>query len=435
MMNSLEGKKIVLGITGSIAAYKACLIIRLLVKRGAEVQVVITPAGKEFITPITLSALTSKPVISEFFSQRDGTWHSHVDLGLWADAMLIAPATASTIGKMANGIADNMLITTYLSMKAPVFVAPAMDLDMYAHPSTQHNLEILQSYGNHIIEPGTGFLASKLEGKGRMEEPENIVEFLEAYFESEAKKPSDLMASPHGADSAAQPFAGAVPPSPVCRDLDGKKVLITAGPTYEKIDPVRFIGNYSSGKMGFALAEECHRRGANVTMVCGPVSSSMQLSSDDIERIDVESAREMHEACVKLYPSVDAGILCAAVADFAPASVADKKIRRTGDEMVIHLRPNPDIAASLGEIKTKRQTLVGFALETNDEESNAQAKLKKKNFDFIVLNSLQDKGAGFKTDTNKISIISAEDKVDYPLKSKKDVAKDIVDKLSEVLRR
>lgn len=434
MKNSLEGKKIVLGITGSIAAYKACLIIRLLVKRGAEVQVVITPAGKEFITPITLSALTSKPVISEFFSQRDGTWHSHVDLGLWADAMLIAPATASTIGKMANGIADNMLITTYLSMKAPVFVAPAMDLDMYAHPSTQHNLEILQSYGNHIIEPGTGFLASKLEGKGRMEEPENIVEFLEAYFEPEEKKPSDPTASSHGADSAAQPFADAVPPTPTCRDLDGKKVLITAGPTYEKIDPVRFIGNYSSGKMGFALAEECHRRGADVTMVCGPVSSSMQLSSAEIERIDVESATEMHEACVKLYPSVDAGILCAAVADFAPASVADKKIKRTGDEMVIRLRPNPDIAASLGEIKTKRQTLVGFALETNDEESNAQAKLKKKNFDFIVLNSLQDKGAGFKTDTNKISIISAGGKVDYPLKSKKDVAKDIVDKLREVLR-
>lgn len=434
MKNSLEGKKIVLGITGSIAAYKACLIIRLLVKRGAEVQVVITPAGKEFITPITLSALTSKPVISEFFSQRDGTWHSHVDLGLWADAMLIAPATASTIGKMAHGIADNMLITTYLSMKAPVFVAPAMDLDMYAHPSTQHNLEILQSYGNHIIEPGIGFLASKLEGKGRMEEPENIVEFLEAYFEPEAKKPSDPTASSHGADSAAQPFADAVPPTPTCRDLDGKKVLITAGPTYEKIDPVRFIGNYSSGKMGFALAEECHRRGADVTMVCGPVSLSMQLSSAEIERIDVESATEMHEACVKLYPSVDAGILCAAVADFAPASVADKKIKRTGDEMVIRLRPNPDIAASLGEIKTKRQTLVGFALETNDEESNAQAKLKKKNFDFIVLNSLQDKGAGFKTDTNKISIISAGGKVDYPLKSKKDVAKDIVDKLREVLR-
>ncbi len=434
MKNSLEGKKIVLGITGSIAAYKACLIIRLLVKRGAEVQVVITPAGKEFITPITLSALTSKPVISEFFSQRDGTWHSHVDLGLWADAMLIAPATASTIGKMANGIADNMLITTYLSMKAPVFVAPAMDLDMYAHPSTQHNLEILQSYGNHIIEPGTGFLASKLEGKGRMEEPENIVEFLEAYFEPEEKKPSDQMDSSHSVDSAAQSFADAVPPTPTCRDLDGKKVLITAGPTYEKIDPVRFIGNYSSGKMGFALAEECHRRGADVTMVCGPVSSSMQLSSAEIERIDVESAKEMHEACVKLYPSVDAGILCAAVADFAPASVADKKIKRTGDEMVIRLRPNPDIAASLGEIKTKRQTLVGFALETNDEESNAQAKLKKKNFDFIVLNSLQDKGAGFKTDTNKISIISAGGKVDYPLKSKKDVAKDIVDKLREVLR-
>ena len=397
----LQGKKIVLGITGSIAAYKSCLIIRQLIKKGAEVQVVITPAGKEFITPITLSALTSKPVISDFFAQRDGTWHSHVDLGLWADAMLIAPATASTIGKMANGVADNMLITTYLSMKAPVFIAPAMDLDMYAHPSTQKNLMTLQSYGNHIIEPGTGFLASKLEGKGRMEEPENIVACLERFF---AQRDS----------------------------LSGKKVLITAGPTYEKIDPVRFIGNYSSGKMGFALANECANRGAQVELVCGPVSSSMQINHPKIHRINVESAQEMFAACKELYPSMDSSILCAAVADFAPETVADQKIKRTGDDMVIRLKPNPDIAASLGQIKKNGQTLVGFALETNDEESNAQAKLKKKNFDFIVLNSLKDEGAGFRTDTNKISIITAENKKDYPLKTKEEVAKDIVDELERL---
>lgn len=395
----LQGKKIVLGITGSIAAYKSCLIIRQLIKKGAEVQVVITPAGKEFITPITLSALTSKPVISEFFSQRDGTWHSHVDLGLWADAMLIAPATAATIGKMANGIADNMLITTFLSMKAPVFVAPAMDLDMYAHPSTQQNLKTLQSYGNHIIEPGTGFLASKLEGKGRMEEPENIVASLESYF------------------------AGSC-------SMKGKKVLITAGPTYEKIDPVRFIGNYSSGKMGFALAEECARRGAQVELVCGPVSSSMQAAHPGVHRIDVESAKEMHEACLSFFPSMDAAILCAAVADFAPETVAERKIKRTGDDMLIRLKPNPDIAASLGQIKEKHQTLVGFALETHDEEAHAQDKMKRKNFDFIVLNSLNDEGAGFRTDTNKISIISQAGKEDFPLKSKQEVAKDIVDRLN-----
>ena len=397
----LQGKKIVLGITGSIAAYKSCLIIRQLIKKGAEVQVVITPAGKEFITPITLSALTSKPVISDFFAQRDGTWHSHVDLGLWADAMLIAPATASTIGKMAHGVADNMLITTYLSMKAPVFIAPAMDLDMYAHPSTQQNLKTLQSYGNHVIEPGTGFLASKLEGKGRMEEPENIVACLEQFFSQQ-------------------------------ESLKGRKVLITAGPTYEKIDPVRFIGNYSSGKMGFALAHECANRGAQVELVCGPVSSSMQINHPNIHRINVESAQEMFEACRKLFPLMNSAILCAAVADFAPETVAEQKIKRTGDEMVIRLKPNPDIAASLGQMKKQGQTLVGFALETNDEESNAQAKLKKKNFDFIVLNSLKDEGAGFRTDTNKITIITADNKKDYPLKSKEEVAKDIIDELERL---
>ncbi len=394
----LQGKKIVLGITGSIAAYKSCLIIRQLIKRGADVQVVITPAGKEFITPITLSALTSKPVISEFFSQRDGTWHSHVDLGLWADAMLIAPATASTIGKMANGIADNMLITTYLSMKAPVFVAPAMDLDMYAHPTTQANLRRLQSFGNHIIEPQTGFLASKLEGKGRMEEPEVIVAQLEKFFSESA-------------------------------DLKGKKILITAGPTYEKIDPVRFIGNYSSGKMGIALAGECADRGASVTLVCGPVSESAKPNRPDITVIDVESAAEMYQACKETYPKMDAGILCAAVADFTPSDVADHKIKREGDDMLLRLKPTTDIAAALGKMKTGKQVLVGFALETNDETTNAQAKLTKKNFDFIVLNSLNDKGAGFRTDTNKISIITADNKTDYPLKSKKEVARDIINQL------
>ena len=400
-----------LGITGSIAAYKSCLIIRQLIKKGAEVQVVITPAGKEFITPITLSALTSKPVISEFFAQRDGTWHSHVDLGLWADVMLIAPATASTIGKMANGVADNMLITTYLSMKAPVFIAPAMDLDMYAHPSTQQNLKTLQSYGNHIIEPGTGFLASKLEGKGRMEEPENIVACLEQFFSQQncAKENTQQ-------DS-----------------MKGKKVLITAGPTYEKIDPVRFIGNYSSGKMGFALANECARRGAQVELVCGPVSALMQTKFPNIHRIDVESAQEMFVACKELYPSMDSAILCAAVADFAPEMTAEQKIKRTGDDMIIRLKPNPDIAASLGQMKKQGQTLVGFALETNDEESNAQAKLKKKNFDFIVLNSLKDEGAGFRTDTNKITIIRADlTRTEYPLKPKTEVAADIVDNLSSL---
>jgi len=400
----LKGKKIILGITGSIAAYKACYIIRGLIKQGAEVQVVITPAGKEFITPITLSALTSKPVISEFFAQRDGTWNSHVDLGLWADAVLIAPATASTIGKMAHGIADNMLITTYLSAKAPVFVAPAMDLDMFAHPATQKNLDILRSYGNHIIEPGTGELASHLVGKGRMEEPENIIRVLDEFFEF---------------------FASS-------GELSGKKVMITAGPTYEKIDPVRFIGNYSSGKMGFALAEECARRGAQVTLITGPVQLKTQHSG--IIRVDVESAEEMYEAVQAHFPDADAGILCAAVADYRPATVADKKIKREKEEeLTLHLRATQDIAASLGAIKRKQQCLVGFALETNNEQQNAEGKLERKNFDFIVLNSLNDAGAGFRHDTNKISIIDREGRTDYPLKSKTEVAQDIIDRLVATL--
>lgn len=398
----LKGKKVVLGITGSIAAYKSCLIIRALVKQGAEVQVVITPAGKEFITPITLSALTHKPVVSEFFSQRDGTWNSHVDLGLWADAMLIAPATASTIGKMANGIADNMLITTYLSMKAPVFVAPAMDLDMYAHPSTQKNLETLKQYGNHIIEPQSGFLASGLEGKGRMEEPENIVKALDSFFEAAAQQ------------------------SP----LSKKKILITAGPTYEKIDPVRFIGNYSSGKMGFALAAECARRGAEVTLVAGPVGLP---TPDGVKRIDVESCQEMFEASVDAFPQMDAAILCAAVADFRPEQTATQKIKREKDDLVIRLQPTHDIAAHLGQMKTESQRLVGFALETNDEEVNAQKKLKKKNFDFIVLNSTRNKGTTFRSDDNQISIISESGQKDYEKKPKTEVARDIIDELSAIL--
>lgn len=398
----LKGKKIVLGITGSIAAYKACLLIRQLIKRGAEVQVVITPAGKEFITPITLSALTHKPVISEFFSQRDGTWNSHVDLGLWADAMVVAPCTASTLGKMAHGIADNMLITTYLSMKAPVFIAPAMDLDMYRHPSTQANMKTLLSYGNHIIEPESGFLASGLEGKGRMEEPEVIADRLDQFFSENSQ------------------------PSPIA----GKKVVITAGPTYEKIDPVRFIGNYSSGKMGFVIAEECLRRGADVTLVAGPVSLTC---SSGIRRLDVESCQDMYDAATSEFADADVAILAAAVADFRPALVADRKIKRGKDDMVITLCPTHDIAAALGASKKAGQTLVAFALETNDEEANAMRKLEKKNADFVVLNSLRNEGTCFRTDQNQIEIVSRDGKTSYEKKSKADTASDIVDYLEKVV--
>ena len=392
----LQGKKIVLGITGSIAAYKAAYLIRALIKKGAEVQVVITPAGKEFITPITLSALTSKPVISEFFAQRDGTWHSHVDLGLWADAMVIAPATASTIGKMAHGIADNMLVTTYLSMKAPVFVAPAMDLDMFAHSASQKNLDILRSYGNHIIEPGEGELASHLVGKGRMEEPDNIVRVLEDFFSRK-------------------------------EELAKKKVIITAGPTYEKIDPVRFIGNYSSGKMGYALAEECATRGADVTLISGPVN--LTATHPNIRTIKVESAEEMFLAATSEFTTADAAILCAAVADFTPEQTADHKIKREKEDLVLRLKPTHDIAAALGAAKAAHQKLVGFALETDNEMTHAQDKLQRKNLDFIVLNSLRDNGAGFQHDTNKITIIDAHKAQPYPLKTKKEVATDIIDRL------
>ena len=399
----LEGKKIVLGITGSIAAYKSCLLIRELIKKGAEVQVVITPAGKEFITPITLSALTHKPVISEFFSQKDGTWNSHVDLGLWADAMIIAPCTAASLGKMANGVADNMLITTYLSMKAPVFIAPAMDLDMYKHPSTQKNLETLRGYGNYIIEPANGFLASGLEGKGRMEEPENIVKSLEYFF----------------SESITSKYAER-------RDLQGKTILITAGPTYERLDPVRFIGNYSSGKMGFALAEDCLQRGAKVILIAGPVSLTCSAA---IERIDVESCNEMYDATVREYPKCDAAILCAAVADFRPQQIANHKIKREGDNLTLTLIPTQDIAATIGKMKSKMQRLVVFALETNEEEHNARKKLERKKADFIVLNSTRIPGTTFQSDDNQITIISKDRKKVYDKKPKSEVARDIIDEL------
>lgn len=399
----LKGKHIILGITGSIAAYKAAYIIRGLVKKGAEVQVVITPSGKEFITPLTLATLSSHPVISEFFSNRDGTWNSHVDLGLWADVMLIAPATASTIGKMANGIADNMLVTTYLSCKAPVFVAPAMDLDMFAHPTTQQNLDRLRSFGNRIIEPASGELASHLVGKGRMEEPDKIIEALEEFFSEQ-------------------------------QELKGKKIVITAGPTYEKIDPVRFIGNYSSGKMGYALAEACANRGAEVILVSGPVSLSAHHPA--IKRIDVESADEMYEATVHAFQEANAAILCAAVADYRPENKAEQKIKREKDEeLLLRLVANKDIAAALGSMKKDGQVLVGFALETQNGVQHATGKLERKNLDFIVLNSLSDAGAGFRCDTNKVSILERNGLItEYALKSKTEVAGDIVNKLVDYLR-
>lgn len=396
----LKGKKIVLGITGSIAAYKACYIIRALVKAGAEVQVVITPAGKEFITPITLSALTQKPVISDFFSQRDGTWHSHVALGLWADAMVIAPCTASTLGKMAGGVADNMLVTTYLSMKAPVFIAPAMDLDMYAHPSTQANLERLRSYGNHIIEPHSGYLASGLEGKGRMEEPEAIVKAVDDYFRGNTGQ------------------------------LAGKRIMITAGPTFERIDPVRFVGNYSSGKMGFALAGECARRGADVTLIAGPVALK---EGRGIRRIDVENCDQMYRAAVSEFEGCDAAILCAAVADFRPDTVADSKIKRGDSDLVLRLKPTHDIASELGRMKKPGQRLVGFALETDDEQAHAMGKLERKNLDFIVLNSLRNKGTCFRSDENQVCILTREGMTEYPKKSKEGVAEDIIGRLAEIM--
>ncbi len=398
----LEGKNIILGITGSIAAYKAAILLRLLIKEGASVQVVITDAGKEFITPVTLSALSGKPVVSEFFGANDGSWNSHVDLGLWADLMLIAPATASTMGKMANGIADNMLVTTYMSAKCPVFIAPAMDLDMFAHPSTQKNIDTLKEYGNIIIEPGTGELASGLEGKGRMEEPGNILEIVVDYFNRKKK-------------------------------LRDKTFLVTAGPTFEKIDPVRFIGNYSSGKMGYAIAEELAENGAKVILVSGPVSVTTKKSGINI--IFVESATEMYAESMSQFADCDGAIMCAAVSDFSPVQTKKLKTKRGNDNWNLELKPTKDIAASLGEVKTDRQILAGFALETNDEIVNAGKKLKKKNLDFIVLNSLNEKGAGFQVDTNKITIIDkSNNQQNFELKSKKEVAVDIVQKVMSFLK-
>lgn len=396
----LQGKKIILGVTGSIAAYKAAQLVRLLVKEGMEVKVIMTPLAKEFITPLTLATLSRNPILVDFFNPENGDWNSHVDLGMWADAYLIAPATANTIGKMVNGVADNLLITTYLSAKCPVFIAPAMDLDMFAHPSTRRNIDILRSYGNQIIEPAVGQLASGLEGKGRMEEPENIVQFLDDYFTPKL--------------------------------MSGKKVLITAGPTYEKIDPVRFVGNYSSGKMGFALAEACAKQGAEVTLITGPVN--MRAKHAAINRINVESAEEMYKAVLSKFDKMDGAILCAAVADFTPVSQSDYKLKREHDNLVVELKPTLDIAAEVGKIKRHEQFLVGFALETNNEEANAKSKMERKNFDFIVLNSLQDPNSGFGFDTNKVSIIHRSGlQREYELKSKLEVADDIINEINTLI--
>ena len=397
----LKGKHIILGVTGSIAAYKAATLTRLLVKEGASVKVVMTPLTKEFITPLTMATLSKSPIMVDFYNPENGDWNSHVDLGLWADLYLIAPASANTIGKMAGGIADNLLLTTYLSAKCPVMVAPAMDLDMYKHPATQRNLKVLQSFGNIIIEPESGELASGLIGKGRMEEPERIVAFIADYFARQ-------------------------------EDFKGKKVVVTAGPTYEKIDPVRFIGNYSSGKMGLAIAEELAGRGAEVVLVCGPVN--LKTSHPAIRRVDVESAAQMYEVTSKEFVNSDVAVLSAAVADFTPKEKADHKIKRGKDDLLLELLPTKDIAAELGRIKTVSQLLVGFALETNDEEMNALSKMQRKNLDMIVLNSLNDKGAGFSVDTNKVTILDkAGDKTVYELKTKVEVAKDIVDQIASRL--
>ncbi len=396
----LNGKKILLGVTGSIAAYKSAVLIRELIKKGAEVKVIMTPLAKEFITPLTLATLSRNPILVDFFNPENGDWNSHVDLGIWADAYLIAPATANTIAKMAYGIADNLLLTTYLSSRAPVFIAPAMDLDMFAHATTQENIQKLKEKGCHLIYPASGFLASGLEGKGRMEEPENIAAVIDDFFT----------------------------PKP----LNGKKILITAGPTYENIDPVRFIGNYSTGKMGFALAETCAAQGAEVTLVAGPVQ--LKTRHKNIRQIDVRSADEMYRQAVNYFPDADVAILCAAVADFKPKSASDKKLKRGNDSLTVELVPNKDIAQALGRIKKPTQRLIGFALETNDEEQNAQRKMERKNLDFIVLNSLNDENAGFGYDTNKITILHRTgEKKSFELKSKENVAEDIVNEMNGII--
>lgn len=391
----LKGKHIVLGITGGIAAYKSVILLRLLKKAGAEVQVVMTPAAKQFVTPVTFSSLSGNPVVSEFFTANTGAWHSHVDLGLWADLMVIAPVTASTIGKMANGVADNMLVTTYLSAKEHVMIAPAMDLDMMNHPSTQRNLQILSGDGVEIIEPTSGELASGLVGKGRMAEPEEILQRILDFFNKREK-------------------------------LRGKKVMVTAGPTYENIDPVRFIGNYSSGKMGYELARELSSNGAEVVLISGPVNLNFNFKTN-VDIIKVVSAQEMFEAAQKVFPNMDAAIFAAAVADYAPEISSDKKIKREDQqELTIKLKCNPDIAATLSRNKLNQIT-VGFALETDNGLKNAQKKLESKNLDWIVLNTMEDPEAGFMKDTNKITIFSSKgEKKAFEAKSKRDVAKDIV---------
>ena len=401
----MKGKHIVVGITGGIAAYKSAMLVRLFVKAGAEVQVIMTPNAKEFITPLTLSTLSGRAVISEFFTANTGVWNSHVDLGLWADAFVVAPATASTIGKMANGIADNMLVTSYLSTRAKVFVAPAMDFDMMQHPTTTRNLASLANDGAHIIEAAEGELASHLVGKGRMAEPEDIFRAVDGYFRESA-----------GAE---------------CHDLSGKHVLVTAGPTREKIDPVRYISNYSTGKMGVAIADAAAAMGAKVSLVLGPCEAQPQNTEVDV--IKVESAQQMLDACQALFPTTDIAIMSAAVADYRIADVAEKKIKREHTEKPpqLQLTKNPDIAATLGAQKRQGQILVGFALETDNEETNALEKLRRKNLDLIVLNSLNDKGAGFGTDTNRITIFDCNGASrTFPLKQKSEVAADILSAIS-----
>lgn len=392
-MNALANKKIILAVSGSIAAYKAVFLTRLLVKAGAEVQVLITPAGAKFVSPLSFSTLSKRPVYSDVSSEEG--WNNHVELGLWADLLLVAPATANTLARMAHGICDNIISAVYLSARCPVYFAPAMDVDMWHHPSTQANVRLLESYGNRLIPVGSGELASGLSGAGRLAEPEHIVERLQAHFASQ-------------------------------QDLVGRKILITAGPTYEGIDPVRFIGNRSSGKMGVALAEVICERGGEVVLILGP--SRFQPKLPGLELIRVGTAQEMYDASLEHFPACQAAIMAAAVADYRPAQQADEKIKKKGDRMTIELVKNPDIAAELGRRKTDEQLLIGFALETNNAEANAQDKLKRKNLDYIVLNSLADKGAGFGGDTNKITIFGADNKVvQFELKSKKEVARDIVE--------
>lgn len=398
-----ENKKIIVAVTGGIAAYKAAFLVRLLVKQKAEVKVIMTKSAHDFITPLTLSTLSKNPVHSDFTEdEATGEWTNHVGLGLWADAIIFAPASANTLAKMATGTCDNFVLAVYLSAKCPVFLAPAMDLDMYKHKSTQSNLKTLAAYGNHIIDAGEGELASGLSGKGRMAEPEDIVRALEKYY-------FDL-------------------------PLEGKTFMVSAGPTYERIDPVRFIGNHSSGKMGFAIAEELAAKGAKVRLVHGP--TNLNTSHPGIKVSPVESAVEMYEACHQAFKKADGAVMAAAVADYRPINQSDKKIKKSDASLSIELEPTQDILASLGKIKDKNQLLVGFALETNDEEANALKKLKKKNLDFIVLNSLQDKGAGFGHDTNKVSIISGSNKiVRFELKSKAEVATEIVKEIIQRLKK